>query len=113
MKRIITTIFAGLLLTGCLKPPTREELHGRQPVNSPCDDERLVLLRKKPIDSLSIREYDFMRTKEQECDKFNAAQNAQRINDEQEKSSSSPVGTAILITLAVVGTLYALVKLGL
>ena len=66
-------------------------------VQSPCNDTRYVALQKKPLDSLSIVEYDYLRRKESECDEFT-----------KENSDHSGFLIAIVGVAITVGLFYAL-----
>ncbi len=78
--------------------------HGYIPASSaetptnPCSDKRFRELKQKPIDSLTIREYDFIRTMEDRCEKYKT----HALDAEKESQSTSPFVIAILATLGVV-----------
>ena len=38
--------------------------------NNPCEDERYVELKKKNLDDMSDREYDYFNRKEAECSEY-------------------------------------------
>lgn len=106
MKKIYLLSF--LLLVGCYSRSQRAQMEADREAReiarnyNPCTDPRFIALREKPIDSLSMREYDFIKTMEDRCNKYTVEQN-----------TSSPFWTAVLITLGVVATIWAISKAGI
>lgn len=81
-------------------PSRRAELIADLP--SPCDDSLFVALQGVPLDSLSIREYDYLRTKEQQCFEWRGEQRAQARAEPKGQSAWGVVGI-VLTTIIVLG----------
>lgn len=113
MRKILIPLIVFLLFAGCYQRVTQRELaeaerkkrvalEKEEENYNPCIDPRFLALRKKSIDSLTMREYDFVRQMEDKCSKY-----------KEEQNTTSPFGTAILVTLGVLLTIALVAKLGL
>ena len=63
--------------------------------NNPCEDERYVELKKKNLDDMSDREYDYFNRKDAECTEYNS-----NILSEEEKVVEEPSNTNTAIDRA-------------
>lgn len=114
MKIVISLILsASIFINGCYSAArqradddrwAREHGYEVRDRTNPCNDPRFLALQRKPIDSLSIREYDFLRTMEDRCAKYDS----QKAEELKEENTTSPFTVGFLITLGVVAA-YALI----
>lgn len=101
MKYLAILFLFTVIISGCASQAQIDKWKAEDEAKSgatnynPCSDPRFIALRQKPIDSLSMREYDFVRQMEDKCSKYTEQQN-----------STSPGVTAVIVTVAVVATLY-------
>jgi PBP1b-binding outer membrane lipoprotein LpoB len=104
MRKLIISVFIILSLSGCGTQAQQQQWKMEQEARNynPCTDPRFLALRDKPIDSLTMREYDFLKQKEQECNKYLESEH-----------TSSPFVTAVLITLGVLAVFWVVNKSGL
>lgn len=66
-------------------------------INAPaCTDSLYLKLKSKPIDSMTTREYDYFRQKDQEC-----AQ-AQQLQQANQATAGSATSTVIAVVVGVV-----------
>ncbi len=65
MKNLLTWsgVLLGIVAAACAHSPQA----GPQLVNSPCTDSQYLALKARPVDSLSEREYQFLRDRAQAC----------------------------------------------
>jgi hypothetical protein len=120
MKKIAVTLAIVFTLQTLAMPVSAQfyasvDRRGSAEPISPCEDERYLTLKDKPLEEMTDREYDYFREKERECSDFTRAillQGAQEKQNEpmqvtvkEEKSGGPGVG---IIILAVFGTLAIL-----
>lgn len=101
MKIIIISLLAiSLLAEGC----TKQSVAPQKTANNPCSDPQYLELKKKEINAMSDREYDYFKTKSLECSNYNM------INESQEKVSKSVnavwIVTGIVTVIGIIGILF-------
>jgi hypothetical protein len=83
---ILLGVALAIFISGCYYPPVV--------ATSPCRDAKFLELKAKDINTLTDREYDYLKTKSAECDQFQLAALAQ-------KNTSQIVDTWVAVTIAV------------
>ncbi len=97
---IVVLIFAAFLVSGllssCIAP--------REISTTACNDSTYLALDRKPIDSMTPREFAYWQTKDKECEDAIAAANA--VHQTQVGNQENVIlGIVVLVALLLLGSL--------
>ena len=95
MKRIILLTIFALSLASCA---SQVSISGP----NPCKDSLMLALKRRDLNSLSIREYDYMRQKEDECQRREAIETVNSVNEGISSTIWGMLGLSVLATIAYI-----------
>lgn len=89
-------------------------------IDSPCDDPQYVVLKTKPIDQMSAREYEYFQQKDRECGEFRRLQlekgsqpgRSTAVSETPKMSTGTAVVVGVLVTCGVLLLISALASSG-
>jgi hypothetical protein len=78
---------------------------------SPCKDSLYQVLKKRPLDSLTDRQFQYFTTKDKDCQEYTRFQRQIKVMEDEEASRNTTRG--VLIGLSVVSLLITIVIISL
>lgn len=90
---------------------------GKASETPPCEDKLFLQLKAKPLDSLSVREFEYLKMMSSRCDTYTrlmlqATGEAKPDLTKAEEQPRPPMGTGTLVAMSVLTTIVALLVIG-
>jgi hypothetical protein len=100
MKHLIPLLLLAASIVGCVKP------YSYSRYANPCADSMFMSLKARNINDMTPREYDYFKTKQQECNTF------QSSNEVADKVGSSLAVYYVVAAVGLIASLILISKIG-